>query len=49
MISVLFTIGGNFQNSLETTCLLKELGGKMVISRAERDVQEKIPLTKWSR
>ena len=34
------TIGGNFQNSLETTCLLKELGGKMVISRAERDVQE---------
>ena len=25
------TIGGNFQNSLETTCLLKELGGKMVI------------------
>ena len=22
------TIGGNFQNSLETTCLLKELGAK---------------------
>ena len=38
------TIGGNFQNSLETTCLLKELGGKMVISRAERDVQEKFLL-----
>ena len=32
------TIGGNFQNSLETTSLLKELGAKMVISRAERDV-----------
>ncbi|OKZ96280.1 MAG: potassium transporter TrkA [Clostridiales bacterium Nov_37_41] len=32
------------QNSLETTCLLKELGGKMVISRAERDVQEKFLL-----
>ena len=26
------TIGGNFQNSLETTSLLKELGAKMVIS-----------------
>ena len=35
------TIGGSFQNSLETTSLLKELGAKMVISRAERDVQEK--------
>ena len=38
------TIGGNFQNSLETTCLLKELGAKLVISRAERDVQEKFLL-----
>ena len=34
------TIGGNFQNSLETTSLLKELGAKLVVSRAERDVQE---------
>ena len=34
------TIGGSFQNSLETTSLLKELGAKLVISRAERDVQE---------
>lgn len=33
------TISGNFQNSLETTSLLKELGAKFVISRAERDVQ----------
>ena len=37
-------IGGSFQNSLETTSLLKELGGKLVISRAERDVQEKFLL-----
>lgn len=37
-------IGGSFQNSLETTSLLKELGAKMVISRAERDVQEKFLL-----
>lgn len=38
------TISGNFQNSLETTSLLKELGAKLVISRAERDVQEKFLL-----
>ena len=38
------TIGGSFQNSLETTSLLKELGAKLVISRAERDVQEKFLL-----
>ena len=37
-------IGGNFQNSLETTSLLKELGAKLVVSRAERDVQEKFLL-----
>ena len=37
-------VGTNFQSSLEITCLLKELGGKMVISRAERDVQEKFLL-----
>ena len=37
-------IGGNFQNSLETTSLLKELGAKKVISRAERDVQAKFLL-----
>ena len=34
-------IGGNFQSSLETTSLLKELGAKLVVSRAERDVQAK--------
>lgn len=38
------TIGGNFQSSLETTCLLKELGAKKVVSRAEQDVQAKFLL-----
>ncbi len=38
------TISGSFQNSLETTSLLKELGAKCVVSRAERDVQEKFLL-----
>ncbi len=38
------TIGNDFQSSLETTSLLKELGGKMVISRANRDVQAKFLL-----
>ncbi|MBQ1907649.1 MAG: NAD-binding protein, partial [Firmicutes bacterium] len=28
------TIGEDFQSSLETTSLLKELGGKLVVSRA---------------
>lgn len=37
-------IGGNFQSSLETTYSLKELGAKMVISRAERDGQAKFLL-----
>ena len=38
------TISGDFQSSLETTSLLKELGASCVISRAERDVQEKFLL-----
>ena len=38
------TIGGDFQSSLETTSLLKELGAKFVVSRAERDVQAKFLL-----
>ncbi len=37
-------IGDNFQNSLETTSLLKELGAKMVVSRASRDVHAKFLL-----
>lgn len=38
------TIGSDFQSSLETTSLLKELGGKLVVARADRDVQEKFLL-----
>lgn len=38
------TIGGDFQSSLETTSLLKEMGGKLVVSRADRDVQTKFLL-----
>ena len=38
------TIGGDFQSSLETTALLKELGGRLVVSRADRDVQAKFLL-----
>ena len=38
------TISGNFQSSLETTCLLKELGAQKVVSRAEQDVQAKFLL-----
>ena len=37
-------IGDDFQSSLETTSLLKELGARMVISRASTDVQEKFLL-----
>ena len=37
-------IGSSFQNSLETASLLKELGAKYVVARAERDVQEKFLL-----
>lgn len=38
------TIGSDFQSSLETTALLKELGGKLVVSRADREVQGKFLL-----
>lgn len=37
-------IGDNFQSSLETTSLLKELGAKMVVARAARDVHAKFLL-----
>lgn len=37
-------IGDNFQSSLETTSLLKELGAKMVVSRAARNVHAKFLL-----
>ena len=38
------TISGDFQSSLETTYNLKELGARHVVSRAERDAQEKFLL-----
>ena len=37
-------IGDDFQSSLETTSLLKELGATMVVSRAARDVHAKFLL-----
>lgn len=37
-------IGDDFQSSLETTSLLKELGAKKVVARAARDVHEKFLL-----
>lgn len=37
-------IGTDFQSSLETTSLLKELGAKLVVSRAARDVHAKFLL-----
>ncbi|MCD7778342.1 MAG: TrkA family potassium uptake protein [Clostridiales bacterium] len=37
----LVAIGNNFQSSLETTSLLKELGAKLVVSRAATDTQAK--------
>ena len=37
-------IGDNFQSSLETASLLKDLGAKKVVARAERDVQAKFLL-----
>lgn len=37
-------IGDNFQNSLETTALLKDLGAKFVLSRASRDIHAKFLL-----
>lgn len=37
-------IGANFQSSLEVTSLLKELGAKLVVSKASRDIHEKFLL-----
>ena len=37
-------IGNDFQSSLETTSLLKELGANLVVSRATRDVKQKFLL-----
>lgn len=38
------TIGDNFQSSLETASLLKELGAERVVSRASTGIQEKFLL-----
>lgn len=38
------TIGDNFQSSLEITSILKELGAKYVVSKANRDIQAKFLL-----
>lgn len=37
-------IGSNFQNSLEITSLLKDLGAKYVVSKANRDIHAKFLL-----
>lgn len=37
-------IGSNFQSSLEVTSLLKELGAKFVVSKANRDIHQKFLL-----
>ncbi|MBR4452570.1 MAG: TrkA family potassium uptake protein [Clostridia bacterium] len=37
-------IGNNFQSSLETACNLKDLGAKLVVARADREVQAKFLL-----
>ncbi len=38
------TIAGDFQSSLETTALLKELGARFIVARADREIQEKLLL-----
>lgn len=42
--SCIVAIGDNFQNSLETTYLLKELGARKIIARASKEMQEKFLL-----
>ena len=42
-------IGTNFQSSLEITSLVKEMGGKYVISKANRDVHAKFHASKTVR
>ncbi len=41
---IIVCIGTNFQSSLEITSLVKEFGGKLVISKATRDIQAKFLL-----
>lgn len=42
--SIFICIGTNFQSSLEITSLVKEMGGKHVVSKATRDIQAKFLL-----
>lgn len=42
--SIFICIGTNFQSSLEITSLVKEMGGRHVISKATRDIQAKFLL-----
>lgn len=42
-------IASDFQSSLETTAYLKDLGAKMVVSRASRDVHARFLLAEWCR
>ena len=37
-------IGNNFQNSLEVTSLIKEMGAKFVVSKANRDIHARLLL-----
>ena len=41
---VIVAIGSDFQSSLETTAMVKDLGAKLVVSRASRDVHAKFLL-----
>ena len=41
---VIVAIGDDFQASLETTCLCKELGAPLVVARAARNIHEKFLL-----
>lgn len=42
--AIFICIGTNFQSSLEITSLVKEMGGKHVVSKATRDIQAKFLL-----
>ena len=46
---VFVCIGTNFQSSLEITCLVKEMGAKYVVSKANRDVHAKFLLRNGGR
>ena len=42
--AIVVAMGGDFQSSLEITALAKDLGGRYVISKANRDIQAKFLL-----